>query len=150
MADRETILVALFAAVSSTVEDADEDIHFERNRNAPVEEAKLPAVILWDGDESQVIGAGPAIGRNPLLIMEMRPEVWGFVSDAKANIGTTCNNLLRRVLRAIYSNTALAAAVGNMTDVNVSSISTGLGKGKKATADFGIQLLIRYNFHPAS
>jgi hypothetical protein len=150
MADRETILAALFTAVSATVADVGESIHFERNRNSPVEELKLPALIMWDGDESQIIGPGAAPSRNPLLLMEMRPEVWGFVSDAKATVGTTMNYLLRRVLRAIYSNADFATTVGKLTDVNIERISTGLGKGKKATADFGIQLQIRYTFQPTA
>ncbi len=148
MADRETILAALFTAVSATVPAVGETIHFERNRNSPVEELKLPAVVMWDGDEGE--GDARQIGRNPLASMTMTPEVWGFVSDNKATIGTTINSLLRRVQRAIYSNSTFKTAVGEFTVVSMKTISTGLGKGKKATGDFRIELSITYQFTPAN
>lgn len=150
MADRETILAALFTAIQATVEDVGENIYFERNRNSPIEEAKFPAVLMWDGDESSPDGFTPSIGRNPLIKMEMTPEIWGFVRDDKADIGTALNSLLRRVQRAIYTTDTFQNAVGDLTKVRISSVSTSLGKGKKATGDFGLQLTIEYQFHPAS
>ena len=148
MADRETILAALYTAIAATVAGVGETLYFERNRNEELEESKCPAVLLWDGDETQV--GGRPIGRAPLLLMEMKPEIWLFVTGTKGTLGTVANSLLRRVQRAIYVNTAFVAAVGGMENVDFTSITTGLGKGKKATSDYGIQLTIRYQFHPAS
>lgn len=151
MADRETVLAALFTALSTAKPVSGETITFERNRETAIEESTLaegPAVIMWDGDEEAQSPEGRPLQRSPVIQTRMQPEIWGFVKAKDGeNIGTTINALLKSVKAAIYGNAALKKALGAEATTQL-SLSTGLGRGKTKQGDFALVYAITHTEDP--
>ena len=144
MADRETILAALFTALQTIPTSTSDEITFERNRVSSIEEMNLPAIIMWDGDEESQSPGGRALNRGAPIQSKMQPEIWAFVREQNGqNIGTTINAMLVRIKAAVFGNAALKAAIGD-SGTTVLSITTGLGRGKTKAGDVSMTLAITY------
>jgi hypothetical protein len=145
---RETILAALFTAMKTIVLDPGEEIAFERNRPEPVDQTSLPAVLLFDGDETAPNPDLRPMGRQSVTKLVMNPEIWGYVEAKAADVGTKVNNLRARLIKAIWTNQAFINAVGSMETVTLGPMQTGLGKSKQAIGGFGFEMSITYDFDP--
>lgn len=151
MADkRETILDALFAALQTVTDDTGDAIAAtERNATAPLAETDRPALRMWDGDEIPGNVGGRAITRGAPVVVTMQPAIFGYVKADQAAVGTAINLLLARVRKAVFTDAALASAIGSNGTVSQASLNTGLEAGKQVEGDFGLILEITYTFSPS-
>lgn len=144
---RETILAAMFTAIQATVADSGETLTFERNRPDAADPKSFPLVLMYDGDEDAPDPQLRPINRQAVTKLVMQPEVWGYVEAKASEVGTKLNHLRARVIKAIFTNAAFIAAVGNEV-VTIGPTKTGLGKSKQAMSGFGLTLSITYDFNP--
>lgn len=138
MSNREAILSRLeevLAGVSGVN-------HFQRNK-AKVHEARLPAIVLLDADESlssEHVNGRPAAAP---AIMEMTPEIYLLVQDDAADVGPAMNALLDDIVAAVRSDTDLLALTHN-GDIRYEGCQTALARERSMAGEMGIALSFYY------
>ncbi|MET3995833.1 hypothetical protein ABID65_007505 [Bradyrhizobium sp. S3.9.2] len=145
--DRREQILARLLAVMTAVAEAEGGHAF---RNEPkVPEAKLPAIRIYDGDETadeSAYGRGrPASG--PLIVAAM-PEMYVTLTADTEELGTALNGWRAKVIKAATTDEALLALCHN-GDVRYLGCSTALGEGREMTGDLGIAFAFNYALRPA-
>lgn len=143
---RETILLRLMtvfgtvAGVTKVLRNADE-----------INELMRPAIILFDGSEDAREEEQP---RNrsitPPRIVTMTPDVLVLMGDAAADIGSTVNVMRARIIKAVLTDTTLAALTLNGNGVIYLGCETNLERGRETEAELNLSFAIPYLLKPSA
>ena len=116
MANREAALSAVKNALDKLKVGGSADAGVklvERNRQAPVPEDMVPALVMEDGDSTAEVSL---VQRHGLTGAAAEDEdectIWGEVQGPPATVGTTLNTLLGKVIKQLATDTALKSALG--------------------------------------
>jgi hypothetical protein len=119
-----------------------------RNQDELSEHAR-PAIAVFDGDEAadERFDQPAHSGRAPNLI-EMTPEVLILLGALPERIGTALNELRAMLVKAVLTDSTLAALVGPNGRVRYVGCSTHLGQGRSMEGSMGVQFAFAYVLRP--
>lgn len=151
MSKRETIMAALFAALEGVASDGGGSVpNIDRNGAVPLDDDERPAIRMWDGDEvSTNRDERPAVRRSNVSVTA-QPAIAVYVEGTGAAAGTAANALMARVQKAIWTNAALATAIGTDATITQESLVQDLTPATKTQAALVLTISIPYQFNPAS
>jgi hypothetical protein len=147
MSDAREAILARLLIVAKSVDDALNDL---RNESDPAA-ANLPAVILFDGEETAraTDPNGRTAFATPRLI-DMTPEVQ-FRLEAKAeDVGTKLNLYRAKLIKAVLSDADLLALTANGQAIRYEGSVTATERGKSMQGGIGVGFTFTYRLNPAS
>jgi hypothetical protein len=113
-----------------------------------IADTKLPAAILFDGDEDafenlRSTGAAPNV-------VNMMPVIVVSLGDVPENVGTVTNEWLAKVQRAILLDETIAALCGRIPNRGARYVAstTSLQEGRSAEVNLSVHFSIAYPFQP--
>lgn len=145
---REAILARLFEIYEKLAEDNNGSAY--RNRtNIP--EAKLPAIVLLDADESADENPFGGKGRGPggPVILNMKPETWIFVMDDPKSVGPSVSDFRAKLLKAVLGDQTLIALC-NGGDIRYDGFETALAGGRSMAGEARVSFTLRYVLRPGA
>ncbi|WP_027521759.1 hypothetical protein [Bradyrhizobium sp. Ec3.3] len=143
---REQILARLLEVMKALAEA--EGGHAFRNV-AKVPESKLPAIRIFDGDETPDESAyGRGRPANSPVIVAAAPEIYITLATDTEELGTALNGWRAKVIKAALTDEALLALCHN-GDVRYLGCSTAFGEGREMTGDLGLAFAFNYPLRPA-
>ncbi len=115
-----------------------------------IADTKLPAAILFDGDED-VFENLRATGAAPNSV-NMTPTVVVSLGDVPENIGTVTNEWLAKVQRAILLDEEIQTLCGKMPNRGARYIgcTTSLQEGRSAEVNLSVHFSLTYPFQPTT
>ena len=150
MIDRRELILK---RVVTLLEDTEGVETVARNRGL-LDNDKLPAVILLDGDESaDKIGRVSRGGMAP-TINRMRPEIYILLKDARPPVkndgaqGTALNNFRMLVCEAIANDAELNTLLGSNGSQQYLGCTTDLKSGGSLSGQMRIDIALSYAFDP--
>ncbi len=113
-------------------------------------DTKLPAAILFDGDED-VFENLRATGAAPNAV-NMTPTVVISLGDVPENIGTVTNEWLAKVQRAVLLDADIQTLCGKMPNCGARYIgcTTSLQEGRSAEVNLSVHLSLTYPLQPTT
>ena len=144
MDKREAILVRLLeiaggiAGIKSTVRNQDE-----------VSERARPAIAIFDADETADERAEERghSGRAPNIV-EMSPEALILLGGSPESVGTALNDVRAKLIKAVLTDTELAAVSGPNGRARYVGCSTHLGHGRSMEGAMSVQFAFAYVLRP--
>jgi hypothetical protein len=138
---REDVLVRL-TAILQTIPNIR---HTARNTAVDLPDNRLPAAVLFDGDENAADRIGAPTGRPRL--MEMAPEIVLVqqAREAGSDLSTLRRELVKRITLDATLETIIAAPVGFVV---YDGCRTDFGAGRSLQGGLIAQFTIRYVLHP--
>ena len=142
---REDILARLAVIVG----DLDGVEYSGRNMDRQPD-TKLPAAILFDGDED-VFENLRATGAAPNSV-NMTPTVVVSLGDVPENVGTVTNEWLAKVQRAILLDETIQTLCGKMPNRGARYIgcTTSLQEGRTSEVTLSVHFSLTYPFQPTA
>ncbi|MCA6305662.1 MAG: hypothetical protein IM628_12725 [Phenylobacterium sp.] len=135
---RERILADLYAAI-----DAVPAVTAYRNRRKPVEAARLPALVLTDGDHGE---ADRSLTRAEMF--ELRVAIEGLVRDTTdAAIGPALNALYGQTVAAIMADPTRGGLAHDTIEQGL-AVDFDRGEGGQPVASFRLDVTVRYMTRP--
>lgn len=139
MSNRELILVRIAELMAGT-----EGVEFFVRNSLDIPEAKLPAIVLLDGDEEAneaAFGRGrPANGPN---LVTMSPEIFVVVKARPESMGADLNEWLDFIVSAVQNDDELLTLVHN-NDIRYLGCTTGLAQGRSMQGELRVNLALTY------
>lgn len=136
---REEILERLLAVAKSVP-----DIRSATRNHVVESEAKLPAIVLVDGDEQASEGnfgrGRPAVA--PVLTW-MRPELHILVIAGRAEVGPRLNVLRRRLIRAVLGDETLRQLCAN-GEMRYEGCATAFADGRALAGEMQVIFAFQY------
>lgn len=140
---REAILSRLMYLFTQVVGEG----HAFRNR-LRIPDELCPAIALLDGDEvPDDSGYGRGRPANGPLVMYMRPEIYGFIASADADVGPNLNALRSQILSAVMNDSTLLGLCKD-GDIRYEGFSSGLANGRSLEGEMGLALCFVYVLRP--
>ncbi len=135
---RERILADLFAAI-----DAVPAVAAFRNRRRPVEPARLPALVVTDGDHGE---ADRSLTQAEMF--ELRVSIEGLVRDTTdAAVGPAVNALYGLALAAVMADRTRGGLAHDTVEQGL-AVDFDRAEGGQPMAAFRLDLLVRYMTRP--
>jgi hypothetical protein len=146
MADpREDILVRLAEIISaiSGVETAGRNLD-------EIGDAKLPAIILYDGDD-EAFDNPRAVGAAGNVV-HMLPAIVLSLGDVPENVGTTSNLWRAKILKAILLDATIGTICRGVPNGGIRYLgcTTSLAPGRSSQVQMIFNFTIAYPFKPTS
>lgn len=141
MADlREAILARLAVVIAgiSGIESAARNLDQQS-------ETKLPAIVLYDGDEEAMESI--KFGSSPTIVT-MTPTLALSLGDVPENVGTTTNEWRAKVLKAVLLDATTAALCGANGGVRYLGLTTSLSQGRTSQVEIIFNFAINYPLFP--
>ena len=115
-----------------------------------IADTKLPAAVLFDGDED-VFENLRATGAAPNAV-NMTPTVVISLGDVPENIGTVTNEWLAKVQRAVLLDADIQTLCGKMPNCGARYIgcTTSLQEGRSAEVNLSVHLSLTYPLQPTT
>jgi hypothetical protein len=146
MTDKRELILARLYDVLKELADANAAFAFRNQINVP--ENKLPAIQLFDADETpdeSAYGRGrPA--RGPVLV-GMTPEIYVVLGGDAKEVGTAVNVWRARIIKAVLTDASLVEMCVN-GDVRYEGCATALAKGRDMTGECGVAFTFNYVLKP--
>lgn len=122
----------------------------ERN-NLNLNEKKLPAIVIMEGDEEPSLSVDerrhyPTLRPIPMVMV---PEVCILGADDASEIGTTLNTLRVRFIKAAMSDATLATILGSNGAVAYRGLMSDMGLGRTNIGRMALRLAITYMLSPS-
>jgi hypothetical protein len=148
---REAILVRI-AEVIATIPGIE-----TAGRNVDrIADSKLPAAILFDGDEQSfenLRATGGAIN-----VVSMTPAIVVSLGDVPENVGTVTNEWLAKVQKAILFDSQIEELAGGRSatlrihngGARYVAATTSLAEGRSAEVNLTVHFSIAYPFNPTT
>jgi hypothetical protein len=118
-----------------------------RNNPDP-NEAKMPAVVLFDADEELADPQPKASGRGEpattVQFMVMRPEVHILLSARAADAGTRLSELRSRIFKAIVTDSVLAGLADTNGKITLEACRSGFAAGRAMTSELKMEFSLTY------
>lgn len=126
-----------------------EGVNAVLRNQVPASANNYPAIILFDADEMLNVERAPAgpHTQSPILI-DMRPEVYVFLSGQPESIGPELNVLRRKILKAVLTDSVIRQLVYSNGGVTFDGYATALAMGRKMDAQAAIQFTFTYVLRP--
>ncbi len=142
---REDILARLAVIVGALA-----GVEFSGRNMDRQPDTKLPAAILFDGDED-VFENLRATGAAPNAV-NMTPTVVISLGDVPENIGTVTNEWLAKVQRAVLLDADIQTLCGRMPNCGARYIgcTTSLQEGRSAEVNLSVHLSLTYPLQPTT
>ncbi len=142
---REDILARLAVIVGDL-----DGVEFSGRNMDRQPDTKLPAAILFDGDED-VFENLRATGAAPNAV-NMMPTVVVSLGDVPENIGTITNEWLGKVQRAILLDETIQTLCGKMPNRGARYIgcTTSLQEGRSAEVNLSVHFSLTYPLQPTT
>lgn len=151
MADvREAVLARLLAIVDGI----DGVVHAARN-DPNISEDKLPAIIIFDGDEEadQNATESNAPGLVPNIV-HMTPQVSVKILDSTEDVGSSLNVFRAAMIKAVLNDTALHALIGSVPgrrssgNVRYQGLTPAISEGRMIIGQMNTHFRISYVLDP--
>jgi hypothetical protein len=116
-------------------------------RNCPdPNEAKLPAVIVFDADEELAPMPDTTRYKGPTApqVMIMRPEIYILLSARAADAGTRLNELRARIYKAVVTDSVLSELVGTNGRITLEAGRSGFAVGRAMSSELKLELSFTY------
>lgn len=143
MDPREAILARLLIVAGNV----DATLNAIRNESDPAA-ANLPAVILFDGEET-ARDSDPQ-GRNALTPrhVDMTPEVQFRLKGKDEEVGTKLNLLRAKLIDAVLADSALLALTVNTRAIRYQGSMTATERGRSMEGGIGVAFTFTYLLKP--
>ncbi|WP_217577324.1 hypothetical protein [Mesorhizobium sp. GbtcB19] len=145
---REAILQRL-VAIAETFKTADGIKTVYRNNMRPPE-ANLPAILVLDGDEQGDENDPKSRGARGPRRMLMTPQMLIVLPEEAKNVGTVLNGLRAKLIKAVATDSDLAALTTNRIGPWLHSTQTSLAWGRSMLGEMGVAFAIPYYLDPAA
>lgn len=133
-------LVVVLAAIPGVVLAA-------RNRDG-LSDRQRPAIIVLDADEVAREGEPRARSGPGPQIIDMTPEVYILLGADPAAVGAELNALRALVIKAVTTDAALLALIGQNGRIRYEGCATGLARGRTMEGEMGVSFTFSYLFDP--
>lgn len=143
--DRREQVIARLVEIAGSVEGIEKVI---RNPASGLSDDKRPAITIYDGDEeaaSDPVTGRP--GRAPRLVA-MRPEIYIQLGDLPENVGTKLNEFRRKMVKAVCTDSTLAAILGANGSVLYDGCATALTRGRQVEGEISLGFVFVYVLNP--
>jgi hypothetical protein len=135
---REEILARL-AAVLATIPNVR---HTARNSAVNIPDTRLPAAVLFDGDEETADDKDDARPRK----MRLRPEI--VLVEQSAEAGSDLSTLRSEMIKRIETDAPLWAIIGTNGKITYDGCVTDFGYGRTLQGGMIAQIIIQYVLIP--
>ena len=152
---REAILVRMLGVLTAIPPQLGYDQHIVARNRGEFPEAKRPALVLLDGLEEQ----NPNFltdnrGRQFMSpsIMTLRPQIFVLLKARERvdneGVGTELNTFRAAIVKALATDSALAALVGANGDISLKRVETDMQTGSTLQGQMRMDFWINYVFDP--
>ncbi|ESY72314.1 hypothetical protein X740_33405 [Mesorhizobium sp. LNHC221B00] len=145
MDTREAILARL-VEIAGTIDDI-KTVY--RNSIRPPE-PNLPAILVLDGDEAADETDPNSRGSRGPRRMTMTPQLLIVLPEKASEVGTALNACRAKLIRAIATDTELAALTTNHIGGRLHSTQTSLAWGRSMLGEMGVAFAIPYYLDPST
>lgn len=138
---------AILARIMEVIADVDGIETASRNLDE-LDDAKLPAIILYDGDEEAAENLR-ARGLAP-NVMNMLPAIVLSLGDVPENVGTTANGWRAKLLSGLLGDAQIVALCGKIPNAGIHYLGcvTSLNPGRASQVAMTFNISIAYSFKP--
>ncbi|TPI13867.1 hypothetical protein [Mesorhizobium sp. B4-1-1] len=145
MDTREAILVRLVA-----IAEGIDGIRYVYRNNMRPSEANLPAILVLDGDEAGNENDPNNRGSRGPRRMTMTPQMLIVLPETAEDVGTVLNAYRAKLIKAVATDTGLAALTTNRIGPWLHSTQTSLAWGRSMLGEMGVAFAIPYYLDPAA
>lgn len=143
MDPREAILARLLIVAGSV----DASLSMRRNEN-DVSDSNLPAVILFDGEETaretDPLGRDAKVPRH----IDMVPEVQFRLEGKAPEVGTKLNAYRAKLIKAVLNDQALLDLTVNRRSIRYMGSMTATQRGRSMEGGIGVAFTFTYQLWP--
>jgi len=148
----ESKLERILAAMQEALESIEGLDLCERNRSARIPDGTKSALVLTDGSVVGPTDRVAAWRRNPTFLVEIEPEIWGYVEGKDSEVGSLRTDLFSKAIGALWVHPGLRALLGQDGGVSISDCSfLPVGaRSHRAIGVFVLGLRVSFTFDPSN
>ena len=140
MADIRESILARLVVIATAVSGVTTVV---RNRGQ-LTDAKRPAIIIMDADETGDDGDPPRHQPNAIRRVAMEPQIYLLLTGKSEDVGTSLNVLRAKVVKSIMTDTTLIDLTLDSTGVRYDGCSTGLAMGRSMEGEMLLSFTFTY------
>ena len=146
MSDPREDILARLVVLAGTISG----IRTVKRNQTDIAETQFPAIVIMDADEQASDGDPAHRPRNAPRMITMSPEMYILLSDKAVDVGTSVNALRAAFIKAVLTDSALAALTMDGQGIRYEASVTGLSRGRSMIGEVGISFSFTYVLRPDS